>query len=1389
MDSYTAKSTTVPILINFDLSNYTLIHVNVTIENTVIDAVLDSGAAITLMNETLIHELNLPLKSIEAVNLVYGNESRDTTDMIARVSINFLNTSNIMDIYSAPNLPCKLLLGLNFFKLFKLHLDFMKDSVNIKTDQGFNEINKILIADINDKDSTITEPNITMRANDDYYLAPNSETLIELESSNIQSGTCLLQPHESIINNYGIFFCDSLSEIISGNTRVPLINTNPFPVLIIKNQAIASIIDTNKNIRDAHDQEILIVNKGDRNNFNINESLPLDQQKRIRTLLKEHQKVFAYSMEELTQTHLYEHSIQLIDGAKPVYARPIKMSAYEEELVDQNTDSMYKANLIEPAVSPFSSRMMLIRKPGNTKEWRVVNDFRALNKITVRDVYLLPRASTVLNELGGHTYYSTLDMFSGYFQIPLSPESRQYTAFLTPTNLWQYRVLPMGCMNSGSAFSRLMSLAFQSMKKDTITWYLDDIAVLGKNFDHHMENLEKVLKRLIEVNLKLKPSKCFFARQKIKFLGYEIDQNGIKPNMDKIKAITQMPTPKNGAETLSFLGCINFYRKHIQNFSIIASPLYHLTKKTTLFNWSIECQTAFDHFKKVLTCAPILALYDESLPVILESDASKVGVGGIIAQVKDGKEVVLEYHSRCTNIHEKKYSATELELLGIIFIVSQARTYVFGKHFKIITDHSCLQYLSNLKSPFGRLARWYTYLSEFDFEIIHRPGRKNTNVDCLSRLPINHTIPEGQDTDLQDRLIFLSTSVKEIMSKEKIIKAQNNDEYCNKIKKEMQLKTIGRTSTFKIKDGLLMKNILKSDGLRELIVLPIPIKDELIKIFHDQSAHEMGLKTFLKMRTRYYHPHLFKIINAYCKSCDKCQKRNPITTQPAGSSDLMPTSHIPMEKISIDLMGKLPVTSNGNQYIMVVVDIGTRFVIAKPIKNKTMGDVANCLLNEVFYTFGWPKLITSDRGKEFLNSLFKELTNMLGIEHHKTTAYHPNSNSIVERANRNLGIAIAKRVNKYHDNWDSILQAVVFGLNTSVHTITGQIPFTLLFNGRDITVATDMMFPPSNRNLAQHRSIIKELRENAEKRIKIQQFKTMERRNEHLIDDQFKVGDLCLVKRPLFKEGLSKKFMDRFTGPWEVIEVVKDGLFKLKLSENEEKEQVVNLTNLRRYYEREKYQGKEPAVGENRETLLNPLESNEKLNGKYEQEVQSTEQITEKENENKKGRNEKIRKPKTKKVGSINEEIIDENEENRNENELNENDFTIEVTEAIIERPQGVKVTVLEEPDLHTQMGTSEDNDSNGTGTPNENNDSGADSTQTIVEVTDPNESSSSHSTSYYDAQESTNENNEDTDSNATIEEQSDEEDIEASPIPPPRRSTRERKAPERLNFGKFWKK
>ena len=312
-----------------------LIHVTILINNSPVQGILDSGAAISLIHESFIESLHLSTQTIKPVSLLYGNQSRDTTEKLISVPVTFSNVTKDLEIHVASNLPCTLLLGLNFFFLFKLNLAFKNSSIDVNPDKSFKEICNILITHQEAK-----EPEeIIMESTDDFYLQPNSETIIELKSKKNENGFALLSTNQKLIDFKGIFFCDCLSKLTNGKTQIPIINSNPFPVLIHQNTKLGSSMD----LETEETVPILAINTIDKDNFNINEHLPLNEQNSIKILLKKFSHLFARSMSDLTQTNLYQHTINLIPNAKPVYARPFKRSQFEEDIINKQINEMLDA--------------------------------------------------------------------------------------------------------------------------------------------------------------------------------------------------------------------------------------------------------------------------------------------------------------------------------------------------------------------------------------------------------------------------------------------------------------------------------------------------------------------------------------------------------------------------------------------------------------------------------------------------------------------------------------------------------------------------------------------------------------------------------------------------------------------------------------------------------------------------------------------------------------------------------------------------------------------------------------------------------------------------------------------------------------------------------------
>ncbi|CAK1589486.1 unnamed protein product [Parnassius mnemosyne] len=297
--------------------------------------------------------------------------------------------------------------------------------------------------------------------------------------------------------------------------------------------------------------------------------------------------------------------------------------------------------------------------------------------------------------------------------------------------------MPFGLKNAPSTFQRLMNTVLSGLQGLHCYVYLDDCIIYSHNLNEHMEKLKLVFNKLREYNLKLQPDKCEFLRREVTYLGHIITDKGVSPNPEKVKAVSQFPIPKSPKEIKSFLGLIGYYRRFIDNFSKLTKPLTSLLKRDTTFHWSQEQQIAFDVLKEKLITAPLLQYPDFSQPFIVTTDASNYAVGAILSQGPVGKDKPIAYASRTLNRPEGNYSTTEKELLAILFAVKTFRPYLYGNKFKIVTDHRPLVWLFNVKDPGSRLIRWRLKLEEYDYEIVYKQGRLNSNADALSRCPVN----------------------------------------------------------------------------------------------------------------------------------------------------------------------------------------------------------------------------------------------------------------------------------------------------------------------------------------------------------------------------------------------------------------------------------------------------------------------------------------------------------------------------------------------------------------------------------------------------------------------------------------------------------------------------
>jgi transposase InsO family protein len=459
--------------------------------------------------------------------------------------------------------------------------------------------------------------------------------------------------------------------------------------------------------------------------------LDLQQKLNLAAILRQFEDVFASSEFDLGNFSEIEHAIDTGD-AKPIKQRMRRTPACFEPEEEAHLKKMLDAGVIRESMSEWASPPVLIRKRDGTVRWCI--DYRALNNVTVKDVFPLPLVGDCLDTLAGNVWFSKLDANSAYWQIKIKDEDCKKTAFLTKYGLFEHVKMGFGLYNAPATFSRVMNLVLQGWSWKTVLAFLDDILVLGITFDDHMRNLIVVLKRLRQFGLKLKPKKCMFFQQEVEFLGRDVTGNSLAMAEQDTKVVRDWPTPTCSKDVERFMGLVNYHRGFVKDFAQIGDPLYRVIGKNK-FRWDEEQQQAFESLKHALTKPPVLALPNRQDSFILDTDASDIAIGAELIQVQDKEEKVVAYASYAMTQEQRRYCVTRKELLAVVRFTRQFRHYLLGREFLLRTDHSSLTWLLRFKEPQGQLARWMEELSQYTIVIKYRAGRIHGNADALSRIP------------------------------------------------------------------------------------------------------------------------------------------------------------------------------------------------------------------------------------------------------------------------------------------------------------------------------------------------------------------------------------------------------------------------------------------------------------------------------------------------------------------------------------------------------------------------------------------------------------------------------------------------------------------------------
>ena len=387
--------------------------------------------------------------------------------------------------------------------------------------------------------------------------------------------------------------------------------------------------------------------------------LKKELQETMQRFLQDTKDIFANGLLDIGLTNKVEHQIDTGDAA-PIKQLPRRLPHALKQVVDSQVKEMLETEVIETSNSPWASLIVLVKKRDGS--WRFCIDFRKLNDVTRKDAYPIPQVFDLIDSLSGNTYFTTLDLKSGYWQVPVHPDSKPKTAFVIPGGgHFQFKRMAFGLTNAVPTFQRLMMNVLSGLIGKKCLVYLDDVLVLGRSLEENLHNLKDVLDAIRDAGLKLNSNKCVFARPSVKYLGYIISADGIAPDEEKVKAVEQFPVPTDVSSLRRFLGIVGYYRRFICGFGDIAAPVFKLLQKDSKFERKQSCVEAFQTLKESLIKAPVMCYPSFDREFIVYTDASNIGVGGVLSQRDEHEhEKVIAYASRTFHGAERNWSTTVL---------------------------------------------------------------------------------------------------------------------------------------------------------------------------------------------------------------------------------------------------------------------------------------------------------------------------------------------------------------------------------------------------------------------------------------------------------------------------------------------------------------------------------------------------------------------------------------------------------------------------------------------------------------------------------------------------------------------------------------------------------
>lgn len=690
-----------------------------------------------------------------------------------------------------------------------------------------------------------------------------------------------------------------------------------------------------------------------------------------------------------------QQKLTLHSDANPVIHAPRRAPIQLREAIKAELDRMQSLGVIRPVTEPtdWVSSITYVKKADGSL--RICIDPKDLNKALKRSHHHTPTLEELTHKFAGAQVFSKMDAKSGYWSVQLHPESQLLTTFNSPFGRFCFNRLPFGLKVSQDIFQQAMDQVLQDLPG--VVAIADDITVYGKDEEEHDVNLHRLMTRARERGLVFNPAKCIFKTKEIPFFGSIYAANGVRPDPQKVQAITDIRTPECVQDLQSFLGMVTYLAPFIPCLSEHTTPLRQLLHQESLFQWQSEHQNAFDTLKHLIQEASTLSYFDPNLPSVLQVDASQTALGAVLTQ--QGKPVA--FASKSLTDTETRYANIEREMLACVFGAERFHTYIYGKSFIIESDHKPLEMISRktLTAAPARLQRMLLRLQRYDYTIKYRPGKEMVLADSLSRMRKTRTAND-KEINLEHKVCFIQFATQRLLELQEETKkdtelsillktiVQGFPERQRDIHSEIKPYWAFRDQ-LSIEDGLVLKG--------ECIIIPAALRKRYLQTLHD--GHQGITRCQQRAHTSIYWPGINKDIEDMVSHCAACQMHQASQQR----EPMEPTEYppIPWHTIGTDLF------HHNDKNYLIISDYFTKYFIVEELNTTTSQVVAN-RTSKTLSLFGLPNTIISDNGPQFIGKPYQDLMNKHGISHITSSPHHPQGHGFIERQIRTVKAVIKK---------------------------------------------------------------------------------------------------------------------------------------------------------------------------------------------------------------------------------------------------------------------------------------------------------------------------------------------------------------------------------------------